>query len=126
MFEWLFGSKKRKWKVPERLYTHDELAAEFFAMWPSAQHVALRTIRVDNPALVIENAKPTLNVKTLTQWKLEEQAPMTADKFVVELRNLLEAGRKDRVIAVFQQIFRDLNEVDVYVKELENYHEELQ
>ena len=126
MFEWLFGRKKKKWKVPEKLYTHDELSAEFFAMWPGAQHVALRTIRVDNPALVIENAKPTLNVKTLTQWKLEEQAPMSADKFVVELRNLLEAGRKDRVIAVFQQIFRDRNEVDVYVKELENYHEESQ
>lgn len=122
MFGWLFGKKKRK--PPKRLYGHDELSAEFFAMWPVDQHVVLRALEVPKPAATLDYAKPTVGVRALTDWKRDQQAPMSSDRFLEELHNYLDAGRKDRVRAVFQQIFRDLEETEEYMTILQKIHDE--
>lgn len=125
MFGWLFKKKKKAWPVPARLYSYTELAAEFFVMWPADQYVFLRMLEVAKPRCMVDAANPSTNIQALIDWKIEKhQLPLTADQFFTELRNLLEAGKRQAVIGVLQQIFRDLNETEEYVKALEKLHKD--
>lgn len=126
MLGWLFGKKKKKKKPIDQkdLYAYDELAAEFFAMWPTDQQTVLRALDVPKPQLTLDYAKPTTNVQTLATWKRDSQPPMSSQRFLEELHRYLDADCKIRAKAVFQQIFRDKEEVDEYLEVLEDLHEE--
>ena len=120
MFGWLFGKKKKKRKpIKQRLRSHVDLAAEFFAMWPTDQKQVLRALGVPKPDITLDYARPSTNVQALAASKQEDSAPLMPGDFLRELREQLEAGNRIRVIAVFQQIFRDLKEAEEYVTDLE-------
>ena len=125
MFGWLFGKKKKQETKEEKikLFDHDDLAAEFFSMYTVEQVIFLRDLGVIRAGIVVEYAQPTLAVKVLAEWKSENQAPLTSYEFRRRMFDLVEAKNKPKIRAVFQQIFRDLEEVDSYVESLEALYE---
>ncbi len=129
MFGWLFGKKKKKSKQVKKrktreLRSYDNLAAEFFAMWPADQTAVLRALGVPKPEITIDYARPCSTVEFMADKKRQESAPMLPGEFLAELREQLEEGRRIQVVAVFQQIFRDLKEAKDYVDVLEEQMEE--
>ena len=128
MFGWLFGKKEKKSKQAKkrktrRLRSYDDLAAEFFAMWPADQTAVLKALGVPKPESTIDYARPCATVEYAADIKRQESAPMTPGDFLGELREQLSEGRRIQVVAVFQQIFRDLREAESYVDSLEDQEE---
>lgn len=121
MFGWLFGrNKKRPKKRKSRsLRSYDELAAEFFAMWPQDQVCVLRALGVAKPESTLDYAQPCLKVESMADFKRQNDVPMLPGSFLAELREQLDEGRRIQVIAVFQQIFGDLKECENFVDALE-------
>jgi len=121
VFDWLFKKKKIK-TPPRKLYPHDDLAAEFFAMSRSDQSCVLRNLGVSGIHSTLAYAKPCDKVIALATWIRDNQFPMYPLRFLKELHNYLDADKRISVLAVFQQIFRDQIEAETYVIAMEKLH----
>lgn len=130
MFGWLFGKKKKKQKakhkksVAKKVYDHVDLAADFFAMWPMDQIIFLKDLGVPKPGMAMEYARPHSSVTSMANWKRDNQPPIGAFELRRILIELIQDDADYKVRAVFQQIFRDLDEADLYLERLKEIAEE--
>ena len=106
MLGWLFGRRKVKLQPKlERLFDHDDLAAEFFVMDYDDRFDVLEFIGVPNPDAILDAAKPCFQVKSLITWRRSQGAFMDVDRFLNEIALLVNAERTDTIRGVFQNIF---------------------
>jgi len=122
---WLFGGRKKPQKKPDlkRLYSHDDLAAEFFVMDVEDQLSVLRFLEVDYPDDILQAAQPCIPVQALIDWRRDQGAYMDSCRFIKELGLLMRAGRNTTIRGVFQNVFNDPADVQDLVDDLGSFFE---
>ena len=114
-FSWLTKSKPRSTsRRIKRAYLFDDIAADFFRMPRDEQLEVLWFLSVGrrDARVILDFARPFDPVPQLIASR--EQAPLNCELWLYEIGCLIQEGRSYAVVAVFQHIFRDLDEARYY------------